>query len=220
MQCRWRIKPRLLALLLALSLCLSGCVGLFLPPPVSPDSQQTTAAPDPTSSASLPTGTSALPTVPSAETTEPITEPVTEPVTETLPPIDPDDEALIRWQNAGQKDYLPEEKLEMVPFSEMEYRRPDVEALYADFDGLIEAAKESGDAEALLEAYYGLYTRYMSFDSMDTLANVRTRPSPPRPPESSWRKNTSARAILSSTTTTRSTRTPTISAFPRRRRPC
>ena len=173
MQCRWRIKPRLLALLLALSLCLSGCVGLFLPPPVSPDSQQTTAAPDPTPSASLPTGTSALPTVPSAETTEPITEPVTEPVTETLPPIDPDDEALIRWQNAGQKDYLPEEKLEMVPFSEMEYRRPDVEALYADFDGLIEAAKESGDAEALLEAFYGLYTRYMSFYSMDTLANVR-----------------------------------------------
>ena len=61
----------------------------------------------------------------------------------------------------------------MVRFSEMEYRRPDVEQLYADFDALIQEAKQSGDAASLLEDYYELYSRYISFYSMDTLANIR-----------------------------------------------
>ena len=93
--------------------------------------------------------------------------------TETIPPVDSDDEAMIRWRNAGRRDYLPDEQVALVPFSEMEYVRPDVEALYADFDALTERAKDSDDAQNLLTDFYDLYDRYISFYSMDSLANVR-----------------------------------------------
>ena len=127
---------RLLAVLLAAALLLSGCFG------------------------------AALPMIPIYVTEA-------EPTAATAEPTDPTDEALIRWQNAGEKDYLPDEPVAMVPFSQMEYVRPDVEALCADFDALTEQAKESEDAEALLEGYYGLYTRYIGFYSMDNLADIR-----------------------------------------------
>ena len=156
---------RLAALLLAVTLLLTGCLGPGLPL-ISPFGTQ------------IPAASTAAPTAPVASTqndpepTQPTPE-TTEPVIETAPPFDPNDEAMIRWQNAGQKDYLPEEKLELVPFSEMEYRRPDVEGLRADFDALIAKAADSDDAEALLEKFYALYTDYISFYSMDTLANIR-----------------------------------------------
>ena len=148
---------RLAALMLVMSLLLSGCFGVFpllnLIPPTEPQPSTEPTATDET-------------------------KPVTEAPTETEPPsteepFDPDDEAMIRWQNAGQKDYLPEEPVALVPFSEMEYVHPDVESLYADFDALIEQAADSDDAEALLEDFYDLYTRYVSFYSMDALANIR-----------------------------------------------
>ena len=156
---------RLAALLLAVTLLLTGCFGPGLPF-ISPFGTQ------------IPAASTAAPTAPAASTqndpepTQPTPE-TTEPVIETTPPFDPNDEAMIRWQNAGQKDYLPEEKLELVPFGEMVYTRPDVEQLCADFDNLIARAADSSDAEALLEEFYALYTDYISFYSMDTLANIR-----------------------------------------------
>ena len=159
-------RMALAALLTALSVLLSGCLNLGV------------LTMKPSESAAVPgteTAPSATPTPPSATETGSTEAPPetanTEPVS--MEPIDPNDEALIRWQNAGQKDYLPDGALEMVRFSEMEYRRPDVEQLYADFDALIQEAKQSGDAASLLEDYYELYSRYISFYSMDTLANIR-----------------------------------------------
>lgn len=159
-------RMALAALLIALSVLLSGCLNLGV------------LTMKPSESAAVPgteTAPSATPTPPSATETGSTEAPPetanTEPVS--TEPIDPNDEALIRWQNAGQKDYLPDGALEMVRFSEMEYRRPDVEQLYADFDALIQEAKQSGDAASLLDDYYELYSRYISFYSMDTLANIR-----------------------------------------------
>ena len=159
-------RMALAALLTALSVLLSGCLNLgvlTMKPSESAAVPGTETAPSatPTPSSATETGSTEAPT----ETVN------TEPVS--TEPIDPNDEALIRWQNAGQKDYLPDGALEMVRFSEMEYRRPDVEQLYADFDALIQEAKQSGDAASLLEDYYELYSRYISFYSMDTLANIR-----------------------------------------------
>ena len=155
---------RLLALVLAAALLLSGCV--ILPPVVLPTAQTEPAA------------TTAVPPSTETPTPPPTTEPVLTTTEEPAPPtteapIDPDDEALIRWQNGGEKDYLPDEPVDMVPFSQMEYVRPDVDALYTDFDALVERAENSGDAETLLQDYYDLYTRYVSFYSMDALANIK-----------------------------------------------
>lgn len=142
---------RLPALVLALTLLLTGCMVLpGLPVP--------TAGPE----------TTAAPTVP---TPPPSTETPTPPAT--TEPIDPSDEALIRWQNGGEKDYLPDEPVDMVPFSRMEYVRPDVEAFCTGVDVLIQLSAESDDAETLLQSYYDLYTRYVSFYSMDALANIK-----------------------------------------------
>ena len=99
--------------------------------------------------------------------------PETAPTSSTEPPALGNEDYLIRWQNGGRRDYLPDEQLQMVPFSQMEYQRPDTEVLYLDFDALIESSKSSSEAETLLEDYYRLYDRYLSFYSMDTLANIR-----------------------------------------------
>lgn len=158
---------RLLALVLATSLLLTGC--MILPAlPVPTAGTETTAVP------TVPTPSSSTePPIP-LSTAEPVFTTTEEPVpSATEEPFDPNDEALIRWQNAGEKDYLPDEPVAMVPFSQMEYVRPDVETLYADFDALIEKATDTDDAETLLEGYYDLYTRYVSFYSMDTLANIK-----------------------------------------------
>ena len=158
---------RLLALVLAASLLLTGCMVLpALPVPTAgPETTAVPTAPTPPPSTETPTPpTTAEPVI---TTTEEPTPPTTE------EPIDPNDEALIRWQNGGEKDYLPDEPVAMVPFSQMEYVRPDVEALYGDFDALAERAKDSDDAETLLQSYYDLYTRYVSFYSMDALANIK-----------------------------------------------
>lgn len=144
---------RLSAVLLSISLLLSGCFGVgILPVPDMP------TVPPAASSADAPTVRQTESTLAQTGTTE---------------TVDWDDEALIRWQNAGQKDYLPDGQVALVPFSEMEYVRPDVESLYADFDALIERAASEKNAEALLDDYYELYGQYISFYSMDTLANIR-----------------------------------------------
>ena len=145
---------RLLAALLVLCLLLSGCHTEQKPAQTTETAAPSTLAPSST-----------------AAVTEPPTEAA--PASSTEAPDPAGEDYLIRWQNGGQRDYLPDEAVQMVPFSEMEYRRPDTEALYRDFEAVIEEAKGSGDADALLESYYRLYDRYLSFYSMDTLANIR-----------------------------------------------
>ena len=165
---------RLLALLLTLTLFLCGCTGvMFFPqlPAVTEISTTEYALSTETTPSEEPPVTTNAPET----TVQPTDVPETTPPTEaTEPPIDPNDEALIRWQNGGQKDYLPDEQVAMVPFSKMEYVRPDVETLYADFESLTARAKDSteDDAKALLNDFYDLSTRYISFYSMNSLANV------------------------------------------------
>ncbi|MBQ5468256.1 MAG: hypothetical protein IIT62_05060, partial [Oscillospiraceae bacterium] len=146
---------RILALILAISLLtgLSACTMQGTVPKTETTQYPTTTAP------TDPTGT-----VPATDEPDPIP-------TETDSPAD--DEALIRWQNGGFRDYRDDVPVDMVAFAEMEYVRPDTEALYAAFDALIEDAGDSDDFEALLTDYYALYDRYLSFYSMDTLANLR-----------------------------------------------
>lgn len=116
----------------------------------------------------------------STATADPWTEPSTD--TDPVPPetpapsqIRPDsgDDALIRWQNGGARDYLPDEPVELVLFSEMVYERPDTEAMFDAFDELIERGKSSEDADALLRSYENVYDQYIRFYSMDSLANIR-----------------------------------------------
>lgn len=154
MKKRYNLRAvRLSAVLLSISLLFSGCFGVGILP--NPD---LLTAPSAVSSADDPTVRPTESTLAQTGTAE---------------PDNWDDEALIRWQNAGQKDFLPDGQVALVPFSEMEYVRPDVESLYADFDALTERATSGKDAEALLHDYYELYERYTSFYSMDTLANIR-----------------------------------------------
>lgn len=161
---------RLLALLLTLTVFLTGCTNLMLIP-AAPDviSVSTTEAPRPTEAVTTaaPPESTAAPTDPTVTAEAP-----TEAPEITEPSFNPDDEALIRWQNAGMRDYLPDEQVQLVPFSQMAYVRPDVESLYADFESLTQRAADSTEAEALLEEYYALSDRYVSFYSMDSLANV------------------------------------------------
>ncbi|MBQ2328730.1 MAG: hypothetical protein II382_06030, partial [Oscillospiraceae bacterium] len=146
---------RILALILVISLLtgLSACTMQGTVPKTETTQYPTTTAP------TDPTGT-----VPATVEPDPIP-------TETDSPAD--DEALIRWQNGGFRDYRDDVPVDMVAFAEMEYVRPDTEALYAAFDALIEDAGDSDDADALLTDYYAVYDRYLSFYSMDTLANLR-----------------------------------------------
>ena len=167
-------------LLLALCLCLQACHTKTRP--------ESTDAPKP--SASVPVQTESDPVrtdpVPATETVQqtdpvPTTEaPETQPFTEpTELPTDPTevppsgDPALIRYQNGGYRDYLDDIPVNMVDFSQMEYVRPDVESLYADFAALTADAADTDDAEELLSRYYALYDRYVDFYTMDTLSNIR-----------------------------------------------
>lgn len=124
-----------------------------------------------------PTPTAQDPTItawPTPADTQAYTEPTapTETVPETTEP-DLNDQALIRWKNAGSRDYLEEEPVDMVRFSDMTYVHPDVEAMYAAFDDLISQAEQGLGAEQLLEGFYRIYDRYIDFYSMDSLANIR-----------------------------------------------
>ena len=145
---------RCVLLLLICCLLLEGCLSKRRPTATEPD------APGPEPTASVPASTAG-------------TEPTTVPATTAGKPDPAADPALIRYRNGGMRDYLEDLPVDMVDFSEMEYARPDVAAMYRDFDALIEAAGTTDRAEELLEAYYKLYDRYVDFYTMDTLANVR-----------------------------------------------
>ena len=162
----------LLSLLLIVSLLLSGCIGPGAFPAIPIDS----TVPSSEHLETKPPVLTEASTEPSEISTSLVStdtrEAATEPISSTESGIDPNDQALIRWQNAGQRDYLPDEPVDMVPFSEMDYVRPDVEKLYAEFDSLTQRAADSSDAESLLSEFYKLYDSYISFYSMDALANV------------------------------------------------
>lgn len=165
---------RLLALLLTLTVFLTGCTAMLLLPAI-PELPTVSTEPVQTTEAlisSAPTEITAAPTTEASIDAPETTLAPAETIEATEPSFDPNDQALIRWQNGGMKDYLPDVQVAMIPFSEMEYVRPDVATLYADFDSLTERAKDSTDAEALMEDFYDLSTRYISFYSMDSLANV------------------------------------------------
>ena len=163
----------ILALLLILSLVLTGCtVQGSLP---APETEQL-ASSDPVSGPSQPT----LPS--DSEQSEPLSsEPVTaEPITDTTEPVQTNpadqregfEDPMLRWQNGGYRDYLPDAPVDMVSFANMTYERPDMDRLFADFDSLIVAAKVDADTDMLLEAYYKVYDQYINFYTMDTLANI------------------------------------------------
>lgn len=152
---------RILALILVISLLtgLSACTMTGAVSSTETDARPTATAPTEPTVPTEPSGT-----VPTTHEPDPVP-------TETEGPAD--DKALIRWQNGGLRDYRDDVPVDMVPFSEMEYVRPDTEAVYAAFDALIEDAETSDDADALLTDYYAVYDRYLSFYSMETLANLR-----------------------------------------------
>ncbi len=82
------------------------------------------------------------------------------------------DEALIRIQSYGIRDYLEDVPVEMVPFDQMEYTHPDMDALRQAFGQVVDLA-ETGDTGEILEAYYRAYDLYIDFYTMDTLSNIR-----------------------------------------------
>ena len=154
------MKKTIAVLLAAVLMCslLQGCKFWFDDLPFGP-------AQDPTVTVYQ------LPTEPQSHTqTDAPDETGTEPEP-TLPAGD--DEALIRWQNAGVRDYLEEEPVELVNFSEMVYTHPDVEAMYAAFDDLTAQAGQGVETDRLLEGFYRVYDRYMDFYTMDSLSNIR-----------------------------------------------
>lgn len=163
----------LLAIMTTLSLVMTGCMGPMVFPSASAPATAPTSELPVTTERPAPTqpSLSSEPTEAPTVYTEP-TEAPTKPTSTTEAPIDPNDEALIRWRNGGRRDYLPDEPVAMVPFSEMEYVRPDVESIYADFDALTERAKDSDDAQSLLSDFYNLYDRYVGFYSMNSLSNI------------------------------------------------
>ena len=74
--------------------------------------------------------------------------------------------------------YQSDKEIDMVPFSEMEYVRPDGDAMLARIDDLIEALKTRTDSEddvnATLDTLDALYTDQYTFYTMHTLATIRS----------------------------------------------
>lgn len=61
----------------------------------------------------------------------------------------------------------------LVPFDEMEYLRPDMSTISADFDAVNDAL-ESGDIDSVSAALDACYLDYYNFDTMYTLADIRS----------------------------------------------
>ena len=61
----------------------------------------------------------------------------------------------------------------MIRFSEMEYRRPDMEALKALVEEATRKVKEAGSSEEVKKAYFTLQEKELDADTMFTLAHIR-----------------------------------------------
>lgn len=78
-----------------------------------------------------------------------------------------------RQLNGGSRDYLPDGDVQMLPFEDLEYTRPDIDALNGAFDTATAAVGDGHSAEQVLELFYDAYDLYYRFYTMETLANIR-----------------------------------------------
>ena len=78
----------------------------------------------------------------------------------------------------GRLNYQGDREINMVPFSQMEYHRPDGKAMLAKMDDLIAALKtrtdSDDDVEATLDTLDELYDERYAFYTMHTLATIRS----------------------------------------------
>ena len=88
-----------------------------------------------------------------------------------LPTVDPAD-APRRLQNAGARDYLEDGYVDVIPFPEMKYVRPDSDGLLSDLEALTGMVEQEKSAEEILQAYYDVNDQLANFDTMDTLAYI------------------------------------------------
>lgn len=137
----------LLALLIALTVLLQGC---YIPYDHSAD---------PTSEQSSFSWNDFVQGLLTGETTsDPTTETVSDP---TSGPVSPDGKI--------ERD---EPLLEPVSFDEMEYVRPDTDALCEGFRSVQDLVEGGSSAEDVLEAFYPVYSDYVRFDTMETVAYI------------------------------------------------
>lgn len=138
-----RILNRLLALLLTLSLLLLAGCSIRITISKMPETEPTQAT----------------------EETEQPTEPFVD---------EPDwDLVFPRLQNAGGRDYLPDGEIQMLRFDDIEYARPDADALCANISAVTELVSSGASAEQILDMFYGVYDEYYHFYTMSSVANVR-----------------------------------------------
>ena len=69
-------------------------------------------------------------------------------------------------------DMLPEEEFEIVAFQDMEYTRPDVQALEAKSQAVLDAVEAGEGAEAVMEKVFSFYEDYHTFYTNYALANI------------------------------------------------
>ena len=104
------------------------------------------------------------------EETKPTLPPETEPIyTETYHPT----QVPGRQQNAGGRPYLPDGEVALMTFSQMEYVRPDTEAIQEGFAAAADLARLGAEPEEILGAYYDAYDDYYEYYTMEALAQVR-----------------------------------------------
>lgn len=73
---------------------------------------------------------------------------------------------------ALQRNFISGDR-NLVPFDEMEYLRPDMSAISADFDA-VNNALDGGDIDAVSDALDACYLDYYNFDTMYTIADIRS----------------------------------------------
>lgn len=73
---------------------------------------------------------------------------------------------------ALQRNFISADR-NLVPFDEMEYLRPDMSAISADFDAVNDAL-DGGNIDAVSDALDACYLDYYNFDTMYTIADIRS----------------------------------------------
>lgn len=73
---------------------------------------------------------------------------------------------------ALQRNFISADR-NLVPFDEMEYLRPDMSAISADFDAVNDAL-DGGDIDAVSDVLDACYLDYYNFDTMYTIADIRS----------------------------------------------
>lgn len=73
---------------------------------------------------------------------------------------------------ALQRNFISADR-NLVPFDEMEYLRPDMSAISADFDAVNDAL-DGGDIDAVSDALDACYLDYYNFDTMYMIADIRS----------------------------------------------